>query len=205
MHHLVMRQRHNKPLGMLVKHGEGQFIVMVPPMNGILGEVAKGVMHPPHIPLEGKPQSILLRRAGVTRPAQEDGLGFTFKWNMGWMHDTLGYFAKDPIHRRHHHNELTFAMLYEHTERFIMPLSHDEVVHGKGSLLGKMPGDEWQKFANLRLLLTYMYTRPGKQLLFMGTELAPVGEWNHEVSLDWPLGREPYRAGLARFLETLGR
>ena len=142
---------------------------------------------------------------GVTRPASDGGLGFTFKWNMGWMHDTLGYFAKDPIYRRHHHNELTFAMLYEHTERFIMPLSHDEVVHGKGSLLGKMPGDEWQKFANLRLLLGYQFTRPGKKLLFMGTELAPVGEWNHEVSLDWHLGREPYRAGLARFMETLGR
>ena len=143
--------------------------------------------------------------SGVTRPAHEGGLGFTFKWNMGWMHDTLGYFAKDPVHRRHHHNELTFAMLYEHTERFIMPLSHDEVVHGKGSLIGKMPGDEWQKFANLRLLLSYQFTRPGKKLLFMGTELAPWGEWNHEVSLDWHLADEPYRAGLARYLEALGR
>jgi len=143
--------------------------------------------------------------AGVTRLVREGGLGFTFKWNMGWMHDTLGYFAKDPIYRRHHHNELTFAMLYEHTERFIMPVSHDEVVHGKRSLLEKMPGDEWQKFANLRLLLAYQFTRPGKKLLFMGTELAPLGEWSHEVSLDWHLAGEPYRAGLARFLEDLGR
>jgi len=143
--------------------------------------------------------------SGVTRPAHEGGLGFTFKWNMGWMHDTLGYFANDPIHRRYHHNELTFAMLYEHTERFIMPLSHDEVVHGKGSLIGKMPGDVWQKFANLRTLLAYQFTRPGKKLLFMGTELAPWGEWNHEESLDWHLGGEPFRAGLGRYLEALGR
>jgi 1,4-alpha-glucan branching enzyme len=143
--------------------------------------------------------------SGVTRSAHDGGLGFTFKWNMGWMHDTLGYFAKDPVHRRHHHNELTFAMLYEHTERFIMPLSHDEVVHGKGSLIGKMPGDEWQKFANLRLLLSYQFTRPGKKLLFMGTELAPWGEWNHEVSLDWHLADEPFRAGFGRYLEALGR
>ena len=142
---------------------------------------------------------------GITRPASEGGLGFTFKWNMGWMHDTLGYFSKDPIHRRHHHNELTFAMLYEHTERFIMPLSHDEVVHGKGALLEKMPGDAWQKFANLRLLLAYQFTRPGKKLLFMGTELAPTSEWYHEASLDWHLADEPFRAGLARCLEELGR
>jgi 1,4-alpha-glucan branching enzyme len=142
--------------------------------------------------------------AGVTRPVSEGGLGFTFKWNMGWMHDTLKYFGKDPIHRKHHHDELTFAMLYEYSERFIMPLSHDEVVHGKRPLLEKMPGDTWQKFANLRLLLTYQYTRPGKKLLFMGTELAPHSEWYYEVSLDWHLAEDAWRHGLARFLEDVG-
>ena len=141
---------------------------------------------------------------GVTRPAGEGGLGFTFKWNMGWMHDTLEYFTKDPIHRKYHHDRLTFAMVYEYSERFINPLSHDEVVHGKGSLLGKMPGDPWQKLANLRLLLTYMYTRPGKPLLFMGTELAPVREWSHDLSLDWHLHQEPARASFSTFLSALG-
>ena len=142
---------------------------------------------------------------GVTAPVSEDGLGFTFKWNMGWMHDTLLFFALDPVHRRFHLNDLTFAMLYEYTERFLMPLSHDEVVHGKGSLLRKMPGDEWQRFANLRLLLAYQWTRPGKKLLFMGTELASWNEWHHETSLDWHLAGDPLRAGFARFLEDLGR
>jgi 1,4-alpha-glucan branching enzyme len=142
---------------------------------------------------------------GVTTPVAQGGLGFTFKWNMGWMHDTLLYFSKDPIYRPYHHDQLTFAMIYEHTEHFIMPLSHDEVVHGKGSLLAKMPGDSWQKFANLRLLLSYQYTRPGKKLLFMGTELAPPGEWNHDTSLDWHLADDPFRAGLAHMLEDLGR
>ena len=142
---------------------------------------------------------------GVSRPTKDGGLGFTFKWNMGWMHDTLEYFKKDPVHRRHHHDQLTFAMLYEYSERFIMPLSHDEVVHGKGSLLSKMPGDKWQKFANLRALLTYQYARPGKKLLFMGTELAPDGEWNHDTSLDWHLAEDPLRSAFARFLADLGR
>jgi len=141
---------------------------------------------------------------GVTHPTSAGGLGFALKWNMGWMHDTLGYFAREPVHRRFHHDELTFAMLYEHHERFVNPISHDEVVHGKGSLLAKMPGDEWQKLANLRLLLAYQYTRPGKQLLFMGAELAPYGEWNHDVSLDWHLAEDPSRQGLARFLAALG-
>ncbi len=141
---------------------------------------------------------------GVTHPTSQGGLGFALKWNMGWMHDTLGYFAREAIHRRFHHDELTFAMLYEHRERFVNPLSHDEVVHGKRSLLQKMPGDEWQQLANLRLLLAYQYTRPGKQLLFMGTELAPSNEWNHDASLDWHLGELPSRRGLARFLATLG-
>jgi 1,4-alpha-glucan branching enzyme len=141
---------------------------------------------------------------GVTKPVADGGLGFTFKWNMGGMHDTLQYFALDPIHRSFHHNDLTFAMLYEYSERFIMPLSHDEVVHMKRSLLDRMPGDVWQKFANLRLLLLYLYMRPGKKLLFMGTELAPWDEWNHDVSLDWRLLGDPMRAGFSRFLRELG-
>ena len=112
----------------------------------------------------------------VTGPVSEGGLGFTFKWNMGWMHDTLDYFSKDPVHRLYHHERLTFGMMYEYSEHFIMPLSHDEVVHGKGTLLGKMPGDEWQKFANLRTLFAYQYTRPGKPLLFMGSRAGrPTG------------------------------
>ncbi len=142
---------------------------------------------------------------GVSRPVSEGGLGFTFKWNMGWMHDSLTYFSKDPVHRRHHQNDLTFAMLYEHSERFVNPLSHDEVVHGKRSLLDKMPGDVWQKFANLRLLLAYQYVRPGKKLLFMGTELAPWREWSHDTSLDWHLLHDPLRGSFVRFLEELGR
>ncbi|MGH7632341.1 MAG: 1,4-alpha-glucan branching protein GlgB, partial [Gemmatimonadaceae bacterium] len=141
---------------------------------------------------------------GVTKPVADGGLGFTFKWNMGWMHDTLQYFSLDPVHRSFHHDDLTFAMLYEYSERFIMPLSHDEVVHMKRSLLDKMPGDVWQKFANLRLLLLYLYTRPGKKLLFMGTELAPWEEWNHDVSLDWRLLGDPMRAGFTHFLTELG-
>ncbi|MEP0845793.1 MAG: 1,4-alpha-glucan branching protein GlgB [Phycisphaerae bacterium] len=142
---------------------------------------------------------------GVTRPAPEGGLGFAFKWNMGWMHDTLLYFSKEPVHRKYHHHDLTFAMIYEYSERFIMPLSHDEVVHGKRPLLEKMPGDLWQKFANLRALLAYQYTRPGKKLLFMGTELAPWYEWWCEAGLDWSLSQHPERAALQRFLEDLGR
>jgi len=143
--------------------------------------------------------------SGVTRPVSEWGLGFTFKWNMGWMHDTLLYFSKEPVHRRYHQNDLTFAMLYEHSEHFINALSHDEVVHGKRTLLEKMPGDIWQKFANLRTLLAYQYTRPGKQLLFMGTELAPFNEWYYDASLDWHLADDPMRVGLAHFMEDLGR
>jgi 1,4-alpha-glucan branching enzyme len=141
---------------------------------------------------------------GVTRPVTEGGLGFTFKWNMGWMHDTLKYFETDPLYRSYHHDELTFAMMYEYSERFIMPLSHDEVVHLKHSLLGKMPGDRWQQLANLRTLLAYQFTRPGKKLLFMGTELAPSREWNHDQSLDWHLTEDPQRAGFLRFVESLG-
>ena len=141
---------------------------------------------------------------GVTRSTAEGGLGFSFKWNMGWMHDTLEYMKQDPIHRRYHQDELSFAMAYEYSERFVMPLSHDEVVHGKGSLYAKMPGDRWQKLANLRLLLAYQVARPGKQLLFMGTELAQEREWNHDSSLDWHLADEPDRAAFGRFMARLG-
>jgi 1,4-alpha-glucan branching enzyme len=143
---------------------------------------------------------------GVTNEPAHGGLGFAFKWNMGWMNDTLHYFSHDPVYRRWHQDQLTFAMIYEYTERFVMPLSHDEVVHGKGSLLNKMAGDEWQKFANLRTLLAYMMTRPGKKLLFMGTELAPWSEWNHEGSLEWNLLRDdPRRAKLCEFVARLGQ
>jgi 1,4-alpha-glucan branching enzyme len=142
---------------------------------------------------------------GVTKPVSDGGLGFTFKWNMGWMHDTLRYFARDPLYRHFHQGELSFAMVYEYHERFIMPLSHDEVVHLKRSLLEKMPGDLWQKLANLRLLLAYQYTRPGKKLLFMGTEFASWNEWTHDSSLEWHLAGDPARAGFVRFVEDLGR
>jgi 1,4-alpha-glucan branching enzyme len=141
---------------------------------------------------------------GVTRTINEGGLGFTFKWNMGWMHDTLAYFEKDPIYRRYHQDLLTFAMIYEHTENFIMPLSHDEMVHLKGSLYQKMPGDHWQKLANMRALFAYMLTRPGKSLLFMGSEMAVPGEWNHDVSLDWHLAQEPDRGAFMAFVQRLG-
>jgi 1,4-alpha-glucan branching enzyme len=140
---------------------------------------------------------------GVTAPVEQGGLGFDLKWNLGWMHDTLEYFAVDPIFREHHNDKLTFSMIYENTEQFLMPLSHDEVVHGKGSLLNKMHGDDWQRFANLRAMLTYQFTRPGKQLLFMGTELASSAEWNHDGTLDWHLAEEPLRRGLQTFLQTL--
>ncbi len=141
---------------------------------------------------------------GVTRPIHEGGLGFTFKWNMGWMHDTLEYFAKDPVYRQFHQDLLTFAMIYEHSENFIMPLSHDEMVHLKGSLFQKMPGDRWQKLANLRVLFAYMLTRPGKSLLFMGSELALPNEWNHDQSLDWHLGEEADRAAFKEYMARLG-
>ena len=141
----------------------------------------------------------------VSRPIFLGGLGFGMKWDMGWMHDTLEYMSNDPIHRSYHHHELTFRAVYAFTENFMLPLSHDEVVHGKGSLLGKMPGDEWQKFANLRLLFTQMWTQPGKKLLFMGGELAQATEWAHEGQVDWSLGeREPNR-GISRLVGDLNR
>jgi 1,4-alpha-glucan branching enzyme len=141
----------------------------------------------------------------VSRPIYVGGLGFGMKWDMGWMHDTLEYMSKDPIHRKFHHNRLTFRMLYAFHENFVLPLSHDEVVFGKGSLLRKMPGDDWQKFANLRLLLAYMYAQPGKKLLFMGGEFGQWNEWYHEVSLDWHLLDYPLHAGLQRWVEDLNR
>ena len=141
---------------------------------------------------------------GITAPVGAGGLGFTFKWNMGWMHDTLGYFQKEPVHRKYHQDQLTFAMIYENSERFINSISHDEVVHGKGALVEKMPGDFWQKLANLRLLYAYQATRPGKMLMFMGGELAQHAEWNVNIALDWHLSDAPQRKALMHFVATLG-
>jgi 1,4-alpha-glucan branching enzyme len=141
----------------------------------------------------------------VSRPVYLGGLGFGFKWDMGWMHDTLEYFARDPVHRKYHHNGLTFRMLYAFMENFVLPLSHDEVVHGKGSLLGSMPGDDWQKFANLRAMLGYMYAQSGKKLLFMGAEIGQWREWNHDESLDWHLLQYAPHAGLQKWVEDLNR
>jgi 1,4-alpha-glucan branching enzyme len=139
----------------------------------------------------------------VSRPTYVGGLGFGLKWDMGWMHDTLQYMQRDPVHRRHHHGELTFRMIYAFNENFVMPLSHDEVVHGKGSLLGKMPGDEWQKFANLRLLYGTMWMQPGKKLLFMGGEIGQWSEWNHDGSLEWHLLDRDRHRGLQRWVRDL--
>jgi len=142
----------------------------------------------------------------VTRPPYLGGLGFSFKWNMGWMHDTLGYFQKNPVFRKYHQNDLTFAMLYHHNENFLLPLSHDEVVHGKASLIGRMPGDDWQQFANLRTLLGYQGLFPGKKLIFMGGEFGQRTEWNANASLDWHLiDMGPYHRGAQRFVEDLNK
>jgi 1,4-alpha-glucan branching enzyme len=133
----------------------------------------------------------------------EGGLGFGFKWNMGFMHDTLSYMSRDPIHRRHHHNELTFGLLYAYSENFVLPLSHDEVVHGKGSLIAKMPGDDWQKFANLRAYYAFMWGYPGKKLLFMGQEFAQWAEWSENKSLDWNLLQYRMHEGMRRLVRDL--
>ena len=140
---------------------------------------------------------------GVSHPVYAGGLGFGMKWNMGWMHDMLNYMSKDPIHRKFHHSNLTFSLLYAFNENFILPLSHDEVVHGKGSLLGRMPGDEWQRFANLRLLYTYMFAHPGKKLIFMGGEIGQYAEWDHDSELDWGLLAYKPHNSLKRFLRDL--
>jgi 1,4-alpha-glucan branching enzyme len=142
---------------------------------------------------------------GVSRPVDAGGLGFGFKWDMGWMHDTLAYLAEDPINRKYHHGELTFRAVYAGTENFVLPLSHDEVVHGKGSLLSKMPGDDWQKRANLRLLFGYQYGIPGKKLLFMGSELGGSAEWDHDSGLDWSLLDDERNAGISRWVADLNR
>lgn len=141
----------------------------------------------------------------VSRPTYLGGLGFGMKWNMGWMHDTLVYMTKEPIHRKYHHNDLLFSMLYAYTENFVLPLSHDEVVHGKGSLLAKMPGDDWQKFANLRLLFGYLFTHPGKKLLFMGSEMASWNEWDANISLPWHLLEYDRHLGIKRLIQDLNR
>ena len=142
---------------------------------------------------------------GVSRPTYLGGLGFSFKWNMGWMHDTLEYFRRDPVYRSHHHGELTFSLMYAFSENFVLPLSHDEVVHGKGSLLDKMPGDRWQQLANLRALYAYMWAHPGKKLLFMGGEFAQEREWSHERSLDWHLLERPEHRGVQSLVGDLNR
>jgi len=141
----------------------------------------------------------------VSRPVYTGGLGFGLKWDMGWMHDTLEYFSADPIYRKYHQDKLTFRMIYAFHENFVLPLSHDEVVYGKGSLLGKMPGDDWQRFANLRALTGYMYAQPGKKLLFMGGEIAQWREWQHDQSLDWHLLEKPEHAGIQKWIGDLNR
>ncbi|WP_026379410.1 1,4-alpha-glucan branching protein GlgB [Afifella pfennigii] len=140
---------------------------------------------------------------GVSRPVETGGLGFGFKWNMGWMHDTLSYIQNDPVHRRYHHHQMTFGLLYAFSENFVLPLSHDEVVHGKGSMLGKMPGDTWQRFANLRAYYGFMWTHPGKKLLFMGGEIAQEREWGHDGALDWHLLEDQHHAGVQRLVRDL--
>jgi 1,4-alpha-glucan branching enzyme len=157
-----------------------------------------------------RPQAVTLAEEStafpaVSRPTCAGGLGFHFKWNMGWMHDTLQYMKRDPVHRAHHHGEMTFGLVYAFNENFVLPLSHDEVVHGKGSLLGRMPGDRWQRFANLRAYYGFMFGHPGKKLLFMGAEFAQEREWNHDTSLDWHLLDAAEHAGVQRLVRDLNR
>jgi 1,4-alpha-glucan branching enzyme len=142
---------------------------------------------------------------GVSRPTDAGGLGFTYKWNMGWMNDTLSYITEDPVHRKFHHDKMTFGLVYAFDENFVLPLSHDEVVHGKRSLLGRMPGDDWQRFANLRAYYGFMYGHPGKKLLFMGAEFAQENEWNHDQSLDWHLLEQPRHQGVQNLVSDLNR
>jgi 1,4-alpha-glucan branching enzyme len=142
---------------------------------------------------------------GVSRPVYAGGLGFTMKWNMGWMHDMLHYFGEDPVHRKYHHSHITFSMLYAFTENFLLPISHDEVVYGKGSLIGKMPGDQWQKFANARAFLGYMFAHPGKKLLFMGCDIGTYDEWDANSSVPWDLLRYPIHDGLRAYVHELNR
>jgi 1,4-alpha-glucan branching enzyme len=139
----------------------------------------------------------------VSRPAYLGGLGFTYKWNMGWMNDILEYVRQDPVHRRYHQRHLTFSLLYAFSENFILPFSHDEVVHGKGSMFGKIPGDDWQKAATLRALYGFMYSHPGKKLMFMGCEFGQGREWNYDASLDWHLLSDPLHAGIRQFVQDL--
>lgn len=140
---------------------------------------------------------------GVSHPVDVGGLGFSIKWNMGWMNDTLRFMRREPIHRQHHHNDLTFSLIYAFSENFMLPFSHDEVVHGKGSLIAQMPGDLWQKFANLRLLFSYMWTHPGKKLLFMGGELAQWHEWNYDSTLQWDLLKWDSHRGIQKLVADL--
>jgi 1,4-alpha-glucan branching enzyme len=142
---------------------------------------------------------------GVTRPPDHGGLGFGYKWDLGWMHDTLKYVEHEAIHRKWHHDELTFRAIYQNSENYVLPLSHDEVVHGKGALISKIPGDPWQKYATLRLLFGYQWALPGKKLLFMGDELGVWGEWNHDQQLDWAVGNHDAHAGIARWVGDLNR
>jgi len=141
----------------------------------------------------------------VSRPVDAGGLGFTYKWNMGWMNDSLLYMSEDPVHRKFHHDKMTFGLVYAFSENFVLPLSHDEVVHGKRSILGRMPGDRWQQFANLRAYYGTMFAHPGKKLLFMGNEIAQNREWNHDRSLDWHELSEPGHEGVQRLLRDLNK
>jgi 1,4-alpha-glucan branching enzyme len=165
-----------------------------------MNEVVYG-MHPDAVTIAEESTSW----SGVSKPTYLGGLGFGQKWMMGWMHDTLHYFQQDPIHRKYHQNEITFSVMYAFTENFMLPLSHDEVVHGKGSLFGRMPGDEWRKFANLRLLFGYMFMHPGTKLLFMGGEFGQSSEWNHEKSLDWHLTGFDLHKGITKIISDLNR